>query len=648
MPDELETLLRTHAAVRDPDPAHARTLYRAARRRSRLERLLAGGALALVVFAVAVLGAALVGRDEEGGQVTTNPDTETSTPTTSLGDDPTVSWRELDTGGPVQIPQGVALAGSASHLLIWGGEDAQGVAARNDGTLVDLTSEQTRATSPAPTGPRRGAIARAFNEEFLVVGGADVDELFTDGAIYDPRTDAWREVGPAPLGRPFGLLIDAEVVGDKALALFQSSQTGGVPDFSSEGWELCALELPGGDWTGCRDAPVPDGSGLRPARAVLAANADEAILLVDHGFNRDRGVVVETSIIDPEELTLAPRGEMAIPPSPTSVVDSLSGGVLLPDGNLVAWGFQQTAADDSVGVQLPFPSAECIQTGAGIGEVTIIASCGPPAALLTDRGLVSIALPGGGRILQAGPDRVVLVSPAIGEGMIWITNTTERDGPTAREAASGESLAEVLEFPLGSDRRSLSYPTNLGPITRKTYFLNLVAADGYTGFGASITDAPIETLLEDLCTDRPCEATPETSPGGDLREWRYVGVGGSPGIVSLTEGAWTVLIESPDTERARSLAEGLRIAQGAGGPRVVVDAPEWSPRQGPQIVQLRFGATSQFRGTEPALVVTTECPVRDEDFGPGVCSDAGLLTNLTAASESVQIDLSELNLQVVP
>jgi hypothetical protein len=339
------------------------------------------------------------------------------------GSDPP-SWRELDTGGPVDIPQSAALTGSATHLLIWGGEDAEGYPARNDGTLIDLETGQVRSTSSAPTGPRRGAISHAFGEQFLVLGGADVDDLFTDGAIYDTDTDGWRAVGPAPLDRSYGLLADAVIVGDQALALFQSSQTGGVPGFSPEGWELCRLELTEAAWTGCREVPVPEGSPAREARALLAANATDARLLIDNGFSRDRGVDVGISAIGTEDLSTTSLGEVTIPPSPTSVVDSLAGAVLLSDGTLSVWGFQETAANDAFGVQLPFPSAECPQTGAGYMQVTLIASCGPPAALLTNQGLVSITLPAGGRIVQTGPDRVALAAPANGNVSIWISDTT--------------------------------------------------------------------------------------------------------------------------------------------------------------------------------------------------------------------------------
>jgi hypothetical protein len=114
---------------------------------------------------------------------------------------------------------------TGSRLLIWGGVDlsrsqvgdvpsdvltvpgeenetSEGAKLLADGAGYDPASNRWIPMAPAPLKPRVGQVAVWTGREMLVWGGATLKEgnvAFPDGAAYNPATNTWRKIGVAPL-----------------------------------------------------------------------------------------------------------------------------------------------------------------------------------------------------------------------------------------------------------------------------------------------------------------------------------------------------------------------------------------------------------------------------------------------------------------
>ncbi len=109
-------------------------------------------------------------------------------------------WRRLSPS-PLSARTGATGAWTGRELLLWGGTDGQ--RSLTDGAAYDPSSDTWRPLAPAPiTG--RTAEGMWTGEEMLVWGGTAMgstgaDEPLADGAAYDPASDTWRPMAPAPL-----------------------------------------------------------------------------------------------------------------------------------------------------------------------------------------------------------------------------------------------------------------------------------------------------------------------------------------------------------------------------------------------------------------------------------------------------------------
>jgi hypothetical protein len=108
-------------------------------------------------------------------------------------------WSELPaTGAPTSRTQ-PGLAWDGSGLLVWGGVLPNGMPAA-DGARWDARQNAWHplAMAGAPAA-RWGHTSVWTGRELLIWGGRDLDGPRADGAAYDPATDRWRSVAPAPL-----------------------------------------------------------------------------------------------------------------------------------------------------------------------------------------------------------------------------------------------------------------------------------------------------------------------------------------------------------------------------------------------------------------------------------------------------------------
>lgn len=196
--DELDDLAnRTHV----PGSVPADVLGRVRRRR---RTRTAGGVLGAVAVVAAVVSVA-------GGVTATNPDSEVVV--AAPGVEP------LELGEPVDIEFSVdelpeaPLEGRSDHsgvwtgteFIVWGGSSGTKVdgSAYADGAAYDPADDSWRSIAPAPLAGRSRHAAAWTGTEMIVWGGterrAGTGGLL-DGAAYNPATDQWRPIAPAPAG----------------------------------------------------------------------------------------------------------------------------------------------------------------------------------------------------------------------------------------------------------------------------------------------------------------------------------------------------------------------------------------------------------------------------------------------------------------
>jgi hypothetical protein len=95
-------------------------------------------------------------------------------------------------------------------MIVWGGVGASAPPSRSgrllaSGAAYDPATDRWRRIAPAPLRPRRGQVA-VWTGDRMIVWGGEVGKdgrrgqpMASDGAIYDPRRDSWRRMRSAPI-----------------------------------------------------------------------------------------------------------------------------------------------------------------------------------------------------------------------------------------------------------------------------------------------------------------------------------------------------------------------------------------------------------------------------------------------------------------
>jgi N-acetylneuraminic acid mutarotase len=127
------------------------------------------------------------------------------------------TWTEL-APSPLEGRTQHTAVWTGSRMVVWGGaivgesrgrhtqqdraEEEEGGKLLADGAAYDPASNQWTMLPPAPIGARAGHVAVWTGREMLVWGGATLEEseapAFSDGAAYDPVANTWRSIGIAP------------------------------------------------------------------------------------------------------------------------------------------------------------------------------------------------------------------------------------------------------------------------------------------------------------------------------------------------------------------------------------------------------------------------------------------------------------------
>lgn len=205
---DLEPRLRDelrHLADHAPFPTEMPAdVLRRVRRRRRVRAASGVAACAALLVVVGIVGAGLAGTD--------TPD-DSQIVVAAPGDEP------LELGDPAELELEVEalpespLAARADHsgvwtgteFVVWGGFSGNKVDGGTfaDGAAYDPAAGTWRTLAPSPLGPRARHAAVWTGTEMVVWGGAaekfGVGGLL-DGAAYDPASDRWRPIAPAPEG----------------------------------------------------------------------------------------------------------------------------------------------------------------------------------------------------------------------------------------------------------------------------------------------------------------------------------------------------------------------------------------------------------------------------------------------------------------
>ena len=196
--------------LRPGRPAASQSQRTPQRRHRGLEPLVT--ATAAVLLIAALVAAFALGR-------ATSPSAANPVPAKPIAPVASVTAAELAKGHWSQLPAapidgrtGASVAWTGTELLIWGGQSvAQPNVAHADGAAYNPQTGRWRMLPAAPLSPRFEQASAWDGTEMLVWGGYDgqptaTDGVTDDGAAYDPTSNRWRPLPPAPLSARAGAI----------------------------------------------------------------------------------------------------------------------------------------------------------------------------------------------------------------------------------------------------------------------------------------------------------------------------------------------------------------------------------------------------------------------------------------------------------
>lgn len=146
--------------------------------------LIGGVVLALVIAGVAFLRPSGGGDDGAGGMAS-------------------AAWTPLPSAG-LAARTGMAFVSTGRGMIVWGGSPSGGPA--NDGAMLEMPPANTwKPLAPAPLAGRANSSAVWTGSKMIVFGGlargagCQPGCALNDGASYDPVTDTWAPMAPAPI-----------------------------------------------------------------------------------------------------------------------------------------------------------------------------------------------------------------------------------------------------------------------------------------------------------------------------------------------------------------------------------------------------------------------------------------------------------------
>jgi hypothetical protein len=224
-------------------------------------------------------------------------------------------WSELP--APPETHFDPAYAWTGSELLIWGGGENDFVV--DDGFAFDATSWTWDRISSGPLAARSDAAFAWTGDELLVWGGwsggccTPSESFLDDGAAYDPITDVWRQLPPAPIApkAPLSVWTGEEMIVWGTSVRFPSAPMDGAAyDPDADSWRRIAeapirLTDATAVWTG--EEMIVFGAALDGNnRAETATDIGAAYEPATDSWRR-----ISDSELSPQAATAAwPGGEM--------------------------------------------------------------------------------------------------------------------------------------------------------------------------------------------------------------------------------------------------------------------------------------------------------------------------------------------------
>ena len=145
--------------------------------------LLIGGVVLALVIAGVVLLRPSGGDGDDGGTVS-------------------AAWTALPAAG-LTARTGMAFVSTGRGMIVWGGNPSGGPA--NDGAMLEMPANTWRPLAPAPLAGRANSSAVWTGSKMIVFGGLARGAgcapgcALNDGASYDPASDTWAPMAPAPI-----------------------------------------------------------------------------------------------------------------------------------------------------------------------------------------------------------------------------------------------------------------------------------------------------------------------------------------------------------------------------------------------------------------------------------------------------------------
>lgn len=219
----------------------------------------------LLAVGVAAAGCGPSGVREEGSGPSpsaTELVEDSSAPAESAFEDLEPGWTRLPP--PPEVRVTTATAWTGEELIVWGGYVYSGYSdevARDDGFVFSAASHEWRKMSPSPLEARAGPAAAWTGQELLIWGGSpstSFGRFSSDGAAYDPDSDSWRELPPAPLSAraPLSVWTGKEfLLWGTAVRTYDPPRDGAAYNPSTDSWRAISeapIELTDATavWTG--------------------------------------------------------------------------------------------------------------------------------------------------------------------------------------------------------------------------------------------------------------------------------------------------------------------------------------------------------------------------------------------------------------
>jgi hypothetical protein len=239
-------------------------------------------------------------------------------------------WSDI-AAPPPEVGFQASAVWTGSRLIVWGGAQGQDEAQLvSTGASYDPVANSWTVLPQAPISGRRGAAAVWTGDEMVVWGGGDnaagaAPHAADDGAAFDPATNSWRRIPPAPIpatAAATALWADGEVVILGGIAA--GDEVGQSPATAA------AYQPATNQWRRLPDLPLPAGSKLFGVEGVVVGSKVIVFAqwnrLIDLGSGRSTASSgTDIYELDPRSGSWRPAPSSAGAPS-LGVIDPVSSG----------------------------------------------------------------------------------------------------------------------------------------------------------------------------------------------------------------------------------------------------------------------------------------------------------------------------------